>query len=122
MKMKMKTVLIHSSMFGYAAIVTGVYYGFFYKPDISMVMSFIIPLFLFGPLLLKLWESSIKLPIANLAIFLGFCVGFVVPAMIQSITYLFVTLGVFLVLCIPAAVTVNLLCFIAKKIKTKKVQ
>jgi hypothetical protein len=118
--MKMKTVLINSGMFGYAAIVTGAYYDFFYTPDISIVMTFIMPLFLFVPLFLKLWESSIKLPIANLAIFSGFCVGFVVPAMRQDISYWPMTLGVFLLFCIPAAFVVNLLCFIAKKIKNKK--
>ncbi len=118
--MKMKTILINFGMFCYTAIVTGVYYAFFYKPDISIVMTFIMPLFLFAPLFLKLWDSSIKLPIANLAILLGFCVGFVVPAILQEISYLPMTLGVFLVLCIPAAVIVNLLCFVAKKIKNKK--
>lgn len=106
---------INLTAFSFIVIATVLYFKYFYKEDISLILTIGIPFILFLPILLSLIGKNIKLPQLNGFLILGFCVGFIFSAFLTNNNIWPIALALWLVLSMPGILTLNLICFFIRK-------
>ena len=101
--------------FFYTVISTAIYFKFLYREDVSAYLLFIIPFFLFAPILHNLIDTTLILKKLNILTVLAFSVGFIIAAFLTNNNIWPIALIIQLIFSVPSILIINILCFLSRR-------
>ena len=88
---------------------------YLYKENISLLTSLIVPVAFYSPILLGLTSIKINMEKMNILTLTAFITGFIVMSFITNNNIWPIGLVIWLILSIPALVTLNMTCYVYKR-------
>jgi hypothetical protein len=106
--------------FLYTVIATAVYFKYFYREDVSALLLFTIPFFLFLPIFQCFNDPELILKKLNILTVLAFCVGFIFAAFLTNNNIWPIALIIQLIVSVPSILIINILCLFSRRMSAAK--